>query len=93
MGLSSRVLTHLIKKEPCFKCTGYMPVHKCDFTDLETGHWRLFIIVLEDKNPCPSSATALLGGIDGCLLVEPPALVLVFIYQARLNAIYTAKLS
>ena len=34
-----------------------------------------------------------LGGIDGCLLVEPPALVLVFIYQARLNAIYTAKLS
>ena len=24
------------------------------------------------------------GGIDGCLLVEPPALVLVFIYQARL---------
>ena len=33
------------------------------------------------------------GGIDGCLLVEPPALVLVFIYQARLNAIYTAKLS
>ena len=32
-------------------------------------------------------------GIDGCLLVEPHALVLVFIYQARLNAIYTAKLS
>ena len=29
---------------------------------------------------------------DGCLLVEPPALVLEFIYQARLNAIYTAKL-
>ena len=28
-----------------------------------------------------------------CLLVEPPALVLVIIYQARLNAIYTAKLS
>ena len=33
------------------------------------------------------------GGIDCCLLVEPPALVLVFIYEARLNAIYTAKLS
>ena len=33
------------------------------------------------------------GGIDGCLLMEPPTLVLVFIYQARLNAIYTAKLS
>ena len=32
-----------------------------------------------------------LGGIDGCLLVEPPALVLVFIYQTRLNAIYTAN--
>ena len=32
-----------------------------------------------------------LEGIDGCLLVEPPALVLVFIYQARLNAIYTAN--
>ena len=32
-------------------------------------------------------------GIDGGLLVEPPALVLVFIYQARLNAIYTAELS
>ena len=41
---------------------------------------------------------ACLTGIWGalmaaCLLVEPPALVLVFIYQARLNAIYTAKLS
>ena len=34
-----------------------------------------------------------LGGIDGCLLVKPPALVLVFIYQARLNAIYKAMLS
>ena len=33
------------------------------------------------------------GGIDGCLLVEPPALVLVFNYQTRQNAIYTAKLS
>ena len=28
-----------------------------------------------------------LGSIDGCLLVELPALVLVFTYQARLNAI------
>ena len=34
-----------------------------------------------------------MGSIDGGLLVEPPALVLVFIYQARQNAIYTAKLS
>ena len=33
------------------------------------------------------------GGIDGCLLVELPALVLVFIYQARLNAIYTIMFS
>ena len=32
-----------------------------------------------------------MGGIDGCLLEEPPALVLVFIHQARLNAIYTAN--
>jgi hypothetical protein len=39
------------------------------------------------------SSLTTLGGIDGCLLVEPPALVLVFIYQARLNAIYIAKLS
>ena len=31
------------------------------------------------------------GGIDDCLLVEPLALVLVFIYQARQNAIYTAN--
>ena len=27
------------------------------------------------------------GSIDGCLFVELPALVLVIIYQARLNAI------
>ena len=33
------------------------------------------------------------GGIDGCLLVELPAPVLVFIYQAGRNAIYTVKLS
>ena len=39
------------------------------------------------------SCSTFTGGIDGCLLVEPPALVLVFIYQARLNAIYTAELS
>ena len=32
------------------------------------------------------------GSMDGCLLVELPALVLVFTYQARLNAIQTAKL-
>ena len=40
------------------------------------------------KDCCPRRG----GSSDGCLLVEPPALVLVFIYQARLNAIYTAKL-
>ena len=28
-----------------------------------------------------------LGSIDGCLLVELPALVLVFTHQTRLNAI------
>ena len=32
-------------------------------------------------------------GIDGCLLVEPPALALVFIYQARVNAISAETLS
>ena len=40
---------------------------------------------------CLLGGNCLLGGIDGCLLVEPPALVLVFIYQARQNAIYTAN--
>ena len=35
----------------------------------------------------------ILGGDDDCLLVEPLKLVLVFIYQARLNVIYSAKLS
>ena len=46
--------------------------------------------VLSDSIPINAQSG---GGIDGCLLVEPPTLVLVFIYQARLNAIYTAKLS
>ena len=32
------------------------------------------------------------GGVDGCLLIEPPVLILVLINQARLNAIYTANL-
>ena len=44
-------------------------------------------------NSVPALGSQRRGGIDGCLLAEPPALALVFIYQTRLNAIYTAKLS
>ena len=63
------------------------------YVNLEQCRLTLNVAGKMELKQVQSSWLSFWGGIDGCLLVEPPALVLAFIYQARLNAIYTAKLS
>ena len=74
-------------------CNVYALIHvsevKESITDISTEQPCLGDI----ENPGRFPVQHVLGGIDGCLLVEPPALALVFIHQAKLNVIYTAKLS